>query len=199
MACPPPTGLASVLLLLLLSHQLTVLKRKEIAPAPLDESVAAHLCPPTAIGWKTRASHPSKPCICTCWTCILRRAEAVSTSHKTLLISHLGCLGIRVNFAKSILSRSQRVSFLGTVIDCLSGASHDDSSPRGFLQRTKRAHFSTTLLQMLRRHCKTCRTPLHAAWVAYQYKVLPFGPSLAPHTFTRCMDAAFSPLQYNTN
>ncbi len=27
---------------------------------PLDESVAAHLCPPTAIGWK--ASHPSKPC-----------------------------------------------------------------------------------------------------------------------------------------
>ncbi len=29
---------------------------------PLDESVAAHLCPPTAIGWKTRASHSSKPC-----------------------------------------------------------------------------------------------------------------------------------------
>ncbi|KAI2652720.1 ORF V: Enzymatic polyprotein [Labeo rohita] len=29
---------------------------------PLDESVAAHLCPPTAIGWKTKASHPSKPC-----------------------------------------------------------------------------------------------------------------------------------------
>ncbi|KAL0161810.1 hypothetical protein M9458_041206, partial [Cirrhinus mrigala] len=29
---------------------------------PLDESVAAQLCPPTAIGWKTKASHPSKPC-----------------------------------------------------------------------------------------------------------------------------------------
>ncbi len=28
----------------------------------LDESVAAHLCPPTAIGWKSKASHPSKPC-----------------------------------------------------------------------------------------------------------------------------------------
>ncbi len=28
----------------------------------LDESVAAHLCPPTAIRWKARASHPSKPC-----------------------------------------------------------------------------------------------------------------------------------------
>ncbi len=27
---------------------------------PLDESVAAHLCPPTAIGWKARASHSSK-------------------------------------------------------------------------------------------------------------------------------------------
>ncbi len=24
--------------------------------------MAAHLCPPTAIGWKARASHPSKPC-----------------------------------------------------------------------------------------------------------------------------------------
>ncbi len=126
---------------------------------------------------------------------ILAQSEAVSISHKTLLISHLGCLGIRVNFAKSILSRSQRVSFLGTVIDCLSGASHDDSSPRGFLQGTKRAHFSTSLMQMLCRHCKTCRTPLHAAWVAYQYKVLPFGLSLAAHTFTRCMDTAFSPLR----
>ncbi len=29
---------------------------------PLDESVAAHLCPPTAIGWKVKATHPSKPC-----------------------------------------------------------------------------------------------------------------------------------------
>ncbi len=28
----------------------------------LDESVTAHLCPPTAIGWKAKASHPSKPC-----------------------------------------------------------------------------------------------------------------------------------------
>ncbi len=28
----------------------------------LDESVAAHLCPPTAICWKAKASHPSKPC-----------------------------------------------------------------------------------------------------------------------------------------
>ncbi len=29
---------------------------------PLDESVAAHLCPPMAIGWKAKAAHPSKPC-----------------------------------------------------------------------------------------------------------------------------------------
>ncbi len=82
--------------------------------------------------------------------------------------------------------------------NCLSGASHDDSTPRGFLQGTKRAHFSTALLQMLCRQCKTCRTPLHAAWVAYQYKVLPFGLSLAPRTFTQCMDAAFSPLRQMT-
>ncbi len=30
--------------------------------SPIDESVAAHLCLPTAIGWKPSASHPSKTC-----------------------------------------------------------------------------------------------------------------------------------------
>ncbi len=29
---------------------------------PLDESVTAHPCPPTAIGWTAKAAHPSKPC-----------------------------------------------------------------------------------------------------------------------------------------
>ncbi|ROL46224.1 Tripartite motif-containing protein 16 [Anabarilius grahami] len=29
---------------------------------PLDEAVAVHLCPPTAMGWKSKAVHPSKPC-----------------------------------------------------------------------------------------------------------------------------------------
>ncbi len=48
---------------------------------------------------------------------ILAKSEAVLTSHKTLLLSHLGCHGLMVNFSKSILSPSQRVSFLGTVID----------------------------------------------------------------------------------
>ncbi len=62
------------------------------------------------------------------------------TSHKTRLLSHLVCLGLRVNFAKSILSPSQWVSLLGTVIDsaddsnCLSGVSRDNSVPRGLLQ-----------------------------------------------------------------
>ncbi len=48
---------------------------------------------------------------------ILAQSEAVSTLHKNLFLSHLCCLGLRVNFAKSILSPSQRVSFLSTVID----------------------------------------------------------------------------------
>ncbi len=47
---------------------------------------------------------------------ILAQSQAVLTLHKTLLLSHLGCLGLRVNFAKSILSPSQQVSFLGTVM-----------------------------------------------------------------------------------
>lgn len=31
--------------------------------------------------------------------------------------------------------------------------------------------------------------------VAYQFSVLPFGLSLAPHTFTKCMNAALTPLR----
>ncbi len=31
--------------------------------------------------------------------------------------------------------------------------------------------------------------------VAYQYTVLPFGLTLAPRTFSKCMDAALSPLR----
>lgn len=34
-------------------------------PSPqstVDEAVAAHLCPPTATGWKTKVAHPSKSC-----------------------------------------------------------------------------------------------------------------------------------------
>ncbi len=41
----------------------------------------------------------------------------VLISHKTLLLSNLDCQGLGVNFAKSIMSPSQWVSFLGTVID----------------------------------------------------------------------------------
>ncbi len=48
---------------------------------------------------------------------ILAKSQAVLTSHKTLLLSHLDCQGLRVNFSKSIRSPSQRVSFLVTVID----------------------------------------------------------------------------------
>ncbi len=38
---------------------------------PLDESVAVHLRPPTSIGWKAWATHPSKPCRATSRTRIL--------------------------------------------------------------------------------------------------------------------------------
>ncbi len=48
---------------------------------------------------------------------ILAQSEAELLSHRTLILSHLERLGLRVNFAKSALSPSQRVSFLGTVLD----------------------------------------------------------------------------------
>ncbi len=48
---------------------------------------------------------------------ILAQSEVELLSHRTLLLSHLERLGLRVNFAKSALSPSRRVSFLGTVLD----------------------------------------------------------------------------------
>ncbi len=48
---------------------------------------------------------------------ILAQSEVELLSHRTLLLSHLERLGLRVNFAKSTLSPSQRVSLLGTVLD----------------------------------------------------------------------------------
>ncbi len=47
----------------------------------------------------------------------LAQSEVELLSHRTLILSHLERLGLRVNFAKSALSPSQRVSFLGTVLD----------------------------------------------------------------------------------
>ncbi len=48
---------------------------------------------------------------------ILALSEDELLSHRSVLLSHLECLGLRVNFAKSALSPSQQISFLGTVID----------------------------------------------------------------------------------
>ncbi len=48
---------------------------------------------------------------------LLSQSEVELLSHRTLILSHLERLGLRVNFAKSALSPSQRVSFLGTVLD----------------------------------------------------------------------------------
>ncbi len=48
---------------------------------------------------------------------ILTQSEVELLSHRNLILSHLERLGLRVNFAKSALSPSQRVSFLGTVLD----------------------------------------------------------------------------------
>ncbi len=38
---------------------------------------------------------------------ILAQSQVGLTSHKTLIFSHFDCLGLRVNFAKSLLSPSQ--------------------------------------------------------------------------------------------
>ncbi len=48
---------------------------------------------------------------------ILAQSEDALLSHRSVLLRHLECLGLRVNFAKSVLSPSQRILFLGAVID----------------------------------------------------------------------------------
>ncbi len=87
----PPTHVSSVLLLQLLSHQLTALKKKDTSTCRLlDESVAAHCCPPTAIGWKGEGE-PSiqavQSHICTCWTWPTRAAgQAASALHSMAVL-----------------------------------------------------------------------------------------------------------------
>ncbi|KAI2657456.1 Protein P [Labeo rohita] len=48
---------------------------------------------------------------------ILAQSEDELLPHRSFLLSHLECLGLRVSFAKSALSPSQRISFLGAVFN----------------------------------------------------------------------------------
>ncbi len=48
-------------------------------------------------------------------------------------------------------------------------------------------------IQVVQRHRRFLRFAFGGK--AYQYKVLPFGLALAPRTFTKCMDAALTPLR----
>lgn len=47
---------------------------------------------------------------------ILAQSKTELDAHRSLLPSHLKCLGHRINIAKSLLSSSQRISFLGVVL-----------------------------------------------------------------------------------
>ncbi|XDV30682.1 hypothetical protein PO909_033538 [Leuciscus waleckii] len=47
----------------------------------------------------------------------LAQSETELNAHRSVLLSHLECLGLRMNTAKSSLLPSQRISFLGAVID----------------------------------------------------------------------------------
>ncbi len=68
--CMPPTRIRPSATAALTSVDGAEEKGYERLP-PLDESMAAHLCLPTAIGWKARASNPSNLCICARWTHLL--------------------------------------------------------------------------------------------------------------------------------
>ncbi len=92
---------------------------------------------------------------------ILTHSQVVLTSHKTLLLSHLGCLGLRVNFAKSILLPSQRVSFLGTVINSVQ------------MTTTVSAERATTIQRHTASFEEGTARPLKAFWASHAtYPVL---------------------------
>ncbi|KAL0157079.1 hypothetical protein M9458_048325, partial [Cirrhinus mrigala] len=69
---------------------------------PLDESVAAHLCPPTAIGWKAKASYPSKPCRT---TSALARHAYVSAGQAA---SALHSMAVRQVFQAKLLAETDK-------------------------------------------------------------------------------------------
>ncbi|KAI2646365.1 Gag-Pol polyprotein [Labeo rohita] len=67
---------------------------------------------------------------------------------------------------------------------------HIEADPLAHTPRGLDAYFH---IQIAPHHRRFLRFAFEG--VAYQYTVLPFGLSLAPRTFTKCMDAALSPLR----
>ncbi len=89
--CAPPTRLASVLLLQLISHPLTALKKEDMSTCLLWMSLWPHISArPQLFGWKARASHSSKLCRAT--SALAGRAysaagQAASALHSVLHVS----------------------------------------------------------------------------------------------------------------
>ncbi|KAI2646209.1 ORF V: Enzymatic polyprotein [Labeo rohita] len=90
---------------------------------PLDELVVAHLCPPTAIAGQPASALHSMAVLqlfqAKLWSesGFYSRYFLVPKKDGSLLLSHLECLGLKVNLAKSALHPSRRILFLGAVFD----------------------------------------------------------------------------------
>ncbi len=92
------------------SYQYTVLPfGLSLAPRTFTKCMGAALSPLRQLGIRILNNLDD-------WL-ILAQLEDELLYHRSVLLSHLECLGFRVNFAKSALSHTQRISFLGTVID----------------------------------------------------------------------------------
>ncbi len=122
---------------------------------------------------------------------ILAKSQAVLTSHKTLLLSHLDCLGLRVNFAKSIQSPSQRVSFLGTVIDCRCQQLSQQSEPWQFSATRPPSRKVPPIRSKLSRECWALwqRLRQYFSWVCFTYDPSSSGWSRAFHPQPGVTDA----------
>ncbi|CAM4658873.1 unnamed protein product [Leuciscus chuanchicus] len=66
---------------------------------------------------------------------VLARSQSELIEHRTVLLDHLENLGLTVNWAKSSLSPSQKISFLGTDLDSLSMTAQLSPQRRLSIQR----------------------------------------------------------------
>ncbi|CAM4648922.1 unnamed protein product [Leuciscus chuanchicus] len=66
---------------------------------------------------------------------VLARSQSELIEHRTILLDHLENLGLTVNWAKSSLSPSQKISFLGTDLDSLSMTAQLSPQRRLSIQR----------------------------------------------------------------
>ncbi|CAM4657101.1 unnamed protein product [Leuciscus chuanchicus] len=81
---------------------------------------------------------------------ILAQSESELIAHRALLLDHLRDLGLQINWTKSLLSPSQRISFLGTDLDSVSMTARLTSQRALQIQRSAAAFRTGSIFPLKR-------------------------------------------------